>query len=139
MGKFLAEQTVKQMIRSGSEIQGATVNVLGVTFKENVPDMRNSKVIDLIRELESYGLEVHVHDPVADASEARREHGIELEDWHDLPEADALIIAVAHQAFVQCTISDYRPKVKPTGCFIDVKSCCDIGALRKTGMTVWRL
>lgn len=139
MGKFLAEQTVKRMIRNGSQIKGAKVNVLGVTFKENVPDLRNSKVIDLIQELVSFGVEVHVHDPVANANETLREYGIELAGWNALPEADALIVAVAHQAFLQCTSEDFRRKVKPDGCFVDVKSCCDIDALQKTGITIWRL
>lgn len=139
MGKFLAEQTVKRMIQSGSPIKGAKVNVLGITFKEDVPDLRNSKVIDLVNELASYGVTVRVHDPVASARDARLEYGIELASWNDLPEADAIIVAVAHQAFCQFTVSDYRGKVKPDGCFIDVKSCCDMDALRKTGMTIWRL
>jgi UDP-N-acetyl-D-galactosamine dehydrogenase len=139
MGKFLAEQTVKLMIQSGSQIKGAQVNVLGITFKEDVPDLRNSKVMDLIRELESFGLQVHVYDPVANSHEVRREYGIELESWDELPEADAIVVAVAHQAFVQTTINDYRCKIKPNGCFVDVKSCCDQGTLRKTGWTVWRL
>jgi UDP-N-acetyl-D-galactosamine dehydrogenase len=96
-------------------------------------------VIDLIHELVSFGVEVHVHDPVASAREARQEYGIELASWDALPEADAVIVAVAHQAFLQTPVNDYGPKVKSTGCFIDVKSCCDIEALRKTGLTVWRL
>lgn len=139
MGKFLAEQTVKRMIQSGSQINGAKVNILGITFKENVPDLRNSKVIDLIRELVSFGIKVHVHDPVANAREAYLEYGIELAGWDALPEADAIIVAVAHQAFLQYTIDDYRLKVKPAGCFVDVKSCCDMDALRKIGLSIWRL
>lgn len=73
MGKYVAEQTVKQMIQAGSPVKGAKVNVLGITFKEDVPDLRNSKVWDLIVELRAYGVEVFVHDPVADAAEARSE------------------------------------------------------------------
>ena len=100
MGKFIAEQTVKHMIRSGSPVKGAKVNVLGLTFKENCPDIRNTRVIDVIHELTSYGIEVHVHDPVADAAEARHEYGIELETWESLPRANALVVAVAHREFV---------------------------------------
>src|SRR5438094_8638950 len=74
MGKFIAEQTIKQMIRNGSPVKGAAVTVLGLTFKENCPDLRNSRVIDVIRELESYGVRVHVHDPVADKEEALHEY-----------------------------------------------------------------
>jgi len=96
MAKFVAEQTVKQMIKAGSQVRGAKVNVLGLTFKENCPDLRNSKVADLIHELQTYGIEVHVHDPVADPAEARHEYGLELEGWESLPRADALVAAVSH-------------------------------------------
>src|SRR5215467_13610578 len=95
MGKFIAEQTVKQMIRNGSPVKGANVIVLGLTFKENVPDLRNSRVIDVINELKSYGAHVHVHDPVPDPQEARHEYGLELSSWDGLPAADAMVVAVA--------------------------------------------
>jgi UDP-N-acetyl-D-mannosaminuronate dehydrogenase len=97
MGKFIAEQTVKELIRSGHAIKGARVNILGLTFKEDVPGLRNSRVIDVISELKSYGIDVHVHDPVTDARDAMREYGIELVPWDALPRADALIVAVAHK------------------------------------------
>ncbi len=87
MGKFIAEQTVKQMINTGSPVKGAHVIVLGLTFKENCPDLRNSKVIDVIRELESYGCTVHVHDPVAEPDEAVHEYGVRLVPWEHLPRA----------------------------------------------------
>ncbi len=83
MGKFIAEQTIKQMIRNGSQVKGAAVTVLGLTFKEDCPDLRNSRVIDVIRELESYGVDVHVHDPIADADEAVHEYGVKLCSWDD--------------------------------------------------------
>jgi UDP-N-acetyl-D-galactosamine dehydrogenase len=139
MGKYIAEQTVKQMIQAGSAIKGAKVNVLGLTFKENVPDLRNSKVADLIAELHAYGLEVFVHDPVADADEARREYGVELLAWETLPQADALIVAVAHQALLSKSQADYVGKLRPGGCFIDVKSQFDADKLSAAGLTVWRL
>src|ERR1700759_5875474 len=78
MGKFIAEQTIKQMIASGSYVKGAKVNVLGLTFKENCADLRNSKVVDIIEELRSYNVEVFVHDPEADADEAEQEYGVRL-------------------------------------------------------------
>ena len=78
MGKYVAEQTVKNLIRGGRSVKGAKVAVLGLTFKENCPDLRNSRVIDIIRELESYGVEVSVHDPLADAAEAMHEYGVTL-------------------------------------------------------------
>ena len=139
MGKLIAEQTVKHMIRNGSKVRGSRVNVLGLTFKENCPDIRNTRVIDVIHELKSYGAEVHVHDPVPDAGEARHEYGLELESWEALPRADALVVAVPHRQFLARPIADYLTKVVEQGCFIDVKSQFDIAALREAGLTVWRL
>jgi UDP-N-acetyl-D-galactosamine dehydrogenase len=139
MGKFIAEQTVKHMIRNGSQVKGSRVNVLGLTFKENCPDIRNTRVIDVINELRSFGVDVHVHDPVPDAAEARHEYGLELEPWDTLPRADAIVVAVAHQEFVRKPLSDYLAKVVERGCFIDVKSQFDLTALQRAGLTVWRL
>ena len=139
MGKFIAEQTVKHMIHNGSQIKGSRVNVLGLTFKENCPDIRNTRVIDVINELKSFGVDVHVHDPVPDAAEARHEYGLELEPWDALPRADAVIVAVAHRQFVSMPLTDYYTKVVEHGCFIDVKSQFDMSALQKAGLTVWRL
>ena len=139
MGKFIAEQTIKQMIRAGSQVRGAKANVLGLTFKENVPDLRNSHVIDVIRELQSYGVDVRVHDPVAAAADAIEEYDIELVDWDRLPVADALIVAVAHKEFVRRDIADLRKKVVPNGCFVDVKAQFDPAKLREIGLHVWRL
>jgi UDP-N-acetyl-D-galactosamine dehydrogenase len=139
MGKFIAEQTVKHMIHNGSQIKGSRVNVLGLTFKENCPDIRNTRVIDVIHELKSYGMDVHVHDPVSDAGEARHEYGLELEPWEALPRADAIVVAVAHRQFVAKPLADYLAKVVEKGCFIDVKSQFDMMALRRAGLTVWRL
>ena len=84
MGKFIAEQTIKQLVRNGHPVKDCPVIVLGLTFKEDCPDLRNSRVIDVIRELESYGAKVVVHDPVADGAEARHEYGVELVSWDDL-------------------------------------------------------
>lgn len=139
MGKFIAEQTVKHMIHNGSPIKGARVNVLGLTFKENCPDIRNTRVIDVISELKSFGIEVHVHDPVPDATEARHEYGLELESWDALPQADAVVVAVAHRQFVEMPIDNFMNKVVKRGCFIDVKSQFDEKSLQKLGLTVWRL
>jgi UDP-N-acetyl-D-galactosamine dehydrogenase len=139
MGKYIAEQTIKQMIRAGSAIKGAKIVVLGLTFKENVPDLRNSKVIDVINELRTYGVDVIVHDPVAAPADARHEYGIDLVAWDDLPRADALVAAVAHQPFLQRETSAYRAKLTPHGCFIDVKSQFDLPALQSAGIGAWRL
>jgi len=139
MGKFVAEQTVKHMIHTGSQVKNSQVNVLGLTFKENCPDIRNTRVIDVIQELASYGVDVKVHDPVADPEEARHEYGIELCGWDSLPAADAVIVAVAHREYLARPLTDFLGRVRQHGCFIDVKSAFDLSALRQSGLTCWRL
>ncbi len=139
MAKFVAEKTVKEMVRAGFKLKGSCVNVLGLTFKENCPDLRNSKVVDMIHELQSYGLHVHVHDPVADPQEALEEYGITLESWDQLPRAESLISAVSHRQLTARPLSDFLAKVSGTGCFIDVKSHFDLQALQGSGLNVWRL
>src|SRR6185503_853989 len=111
MGKFIAEQTVKHMIRNGSPVKGSKVNVLGLTFKEDCPDIRNTRVIDVVHELRAYGIDVHVHDPVADSADSRHEYGIELSSWDALPQAAALVVAVAHREFVARPLGDFLAKV----------------------------
>jgi UDP-N-acetyl-D-galactosamine dehydrogenase len=139
MGKYVAEQTVKQMIQAGSHVKGAHVTVLGLTFKEDCPDIRNSRVIDVVQELASYGLTVHVHDPVADAAEAQREYGVELKAWEDLPRAQAIVAAVAHREFKQRPPGDYVDKLQQGGLYVDVKCQADAAVLRSRGVNVWRL
>ncbi len=139
MGKFIAEQTIKQMIAGGSAIKGARVNVLGLTFKEDVPDLRNSKVIDVISELRSFGVEVAVHDPVAAAEDAQHEYGIALTSWQQLEPADALVAAVSHRDYLARPLMDILSKLRPGGSFIDVKSRFDRSALEQAGARVWRL
>jgi UDP-N-acetyl-D-galactosamine dehydrogenase len=139
MGKFIAEQTIKQMIAAGSSIKGARVNVLGLTFKENCGDLRNSKVIDVIRELQSYGVEVLVTDPYAEPEEAMHEYGVPLHRWDDLPRADAIVAAVAHREYLALEVSHLSARLVPGGAFIDVKAAFDAGALKAAGHRVWRL
>jgi UDP-N-acetyl-D-galactosamine dehydrogenase len=139
MGKYIAEQTVKQMIQAGFSVKGAHVNVLGLTFKENCPDLRNSKVVDVIRELESYGAMVHVHDPVAESSEAEHEYGVKLIPWEHMPRANAIVAAVAHSEFGQHSIDDLLGKLIDGGVYVDVKCTADAPALRARGVRVWRL
>ena len=139
MGKFIAEQTVKQMIACGSYVKGAKVNVLGLTFKENCADLRNSKVMDIIRELQSYSIEVFVHEPEASAAEALHEYGVRLLPWEELPRADAIVAAVAHRRFLDLEIEDLTKKIVKGGAFIDVKAMHDASALRAAGIRVWRL
>jgi UDP-N-acetyl-D-galactosamine dehydrogenase len=139
MGAHVARKTVQQMIHAGRNIKGARVNVLGLTFKENVPDLRNSKVVDIIRELHEFGVETYVHDPLAAADDAMHEYGLKLTEWDALPVADALIFAVSHQQFLQIPTESLLKKIVKKGCLIDVKSALDAEALRKEGLTVWRL
>ncbi|MBP6763180.1 MAG: nucleotide sugar dehydrogenase [Thauera sp.] len=139
MGKYVAEQTVKEMIAAGSSIKGASVIVLGLTFKENCPDLRNSKVIDVIHELQSYGCKVHVHDPVAASAEAEHEYGVQLEPWDELPVADAIVAAVAHSEYLEMPLPKLLGKLSPGGVFSDVKSSYNPAALLEAGVRLWRL
>jgi UDP-N-acetyl-D-galactosamine dehydrogenase len=139
MGSHIARKTVQQMIHAGRSIKGARVNILGLTFKENVPDIRNSKVIDIIRELQEFGVDTYVHDPMASAEEALVEYGVRLCGWNDLPAADALVLAVAHRPFVELATPAFLEKIVRQGCLIDVKSVCDAAAFRREGVSVWRL
>jgi UDP-N-acetyl-D-galactosamine dehydrogenase len=139
MGKYVAEQTIKQIIQAGHSVNGCHVIVLGITFKEDCPDSRNTRVIDVVNELKSYGVQVWVHDPVADAHETRHEYGLELHPWEKLPRARAVVAAVAHREFLRKDIREYLGKLEPGGCFIDVKSKFDVRSLSAAGVHVWRL
>ncbi|MFI4941118.1 MAG: nucleotide sugar dehydrogenase [Burkholderiales bacterium] len=139
MAKYIAEQTVKNMIAAGLHIKGARVTVLGLTFKENCADLRNSKVGDIINELKTYGVEIFVHDPLADPEEAWREYGVRLLSWDEMPRADAIVAAVSHRQLVSISIADLQCKLIEGGCFIDVKACYDADALTHAGIRVWRL
>ena len=120
-------------------VKGADVAVLGLTFKENCPDLRNSKVIDVVHELRSYGCRVHVHDPVAQPAEAQHEYGVELTAWEALPRATAVVAAVAHDALVRRTPDELAALLLPGGIVADVKCTTDAAALRARGLSVWRL
>ncbi len=139
MGKYVAEETVKTMIQNGLNIKGADVIVLGLTFKENCPDLRNSKVIDVIRELQSYGVKVHVHDPVAESAEAEHEYGVSLTAWDKLPKAGAIVAAVAHKEYAEMGVAKLCDKLVPNGVFTDVKSFYDPAEIEAAGAKVWRL
>ncbi len=139
MGKYVAEQTIKQLIQHGTAVKGADVVVLGLTFKENCADLRNSRVIDVVRELTSYGATVHVHDPVAQPEEAVHEYGVKLVPWEALPRAAAIVAAVAHQEFKARPVDDYVAKLVPDGLFVDVKGQMAADGLRARGIRVWRL
>ena len=139
MGKFIAEKTVKLMIASGSAIAGARVNVLGLTFKEDCADLRNSRVIDIVRELQSYGITVCVHDPNADAAEARQEYDVELFAIGEMRPADALVVAVAHRQFHGLTPKGYAHLLNRRAPIVDVKSALDAAAAIAAEYRYWRL
>ena len=139
MGAHIARKAVQQMIHAGRNIKGARVNVLGLTFKENCPDIRNSKVADILRELREFGVETFVHDPAASAEDALHEYGVRLCAWHDLPAADALILAVPHKSYMEFAPDRFLEKIVKRGCLIDVKAVLDAEAFRREGLRVWRL
>lgn len=140
MGRFIAQRTVKEMIHAGHNILGSTVTVLGLTFKENCPDLRNSKVIDIIRELEDYGITVQVHDPMADPSEAEHEYGVKLiRDFGDLAKAAAVVVAVAHSDYRAFSPQQLKALMNGSPLLVDVKGVYDRQALAAAGIKVWRL
>ena len=139
MGKYVAEQTVKQMIANDLSVKGAPIIVLGMTFKENCPDIRNSKVIDVVRELQSFGARVLVHDPIASSAECEHEYGLGLTDWDSLPQAAAIVASVSHKEYADMGVDGLLRKLVPGGVFVDVKSAYDPVALQSAGARSWRL
>ena len=140
MSSYVAKMTVQKMINQGGCNRGDNVVVLGLTFKEDCPDLRNSKVADLIVHLKSFGLNVFVHDPLADPDEARHEYGLELTPWEQLPRnAGALVAAVSHKQYLATPLADILDLLKPNGVFTDVKSAYDSATITAAGHAVWRL
>ncbi len=139
MGHFVVGKTVKMMIQQGSPIKGGRVGVLGLTFKEDCPDLRNTRVVDMIEELDSYGCEVLVHDPMADAAEAKEFYGVDLCSWEDLTELGAVILAVPHQEYLKMGAGEFGNLITPAGCVVDVKSMLDVDAVEKESYRYWRL
>jgi UDP-N-acetyl-D-galactosamine dehydrogenase len=140
MGAHLGRQTIKQLIRAGHDAARCVVTVLGLTFKENCPDLRNSKVIDLIRELRSYGVQVQVSDPHADAQEALAEYGEVLRPLSTLQPAAALVVAVAHREYGGWDARQYRKLLcERAPVVIDVKGLCPREELEAAGVQLWRL
>ncbi|HEY5995343.1 MAG TPA: nucleotide sugar dehydrogenase [Gallionellaceae bacterium] len=139
MAAFVAQQTVKQLSRAGNPIKGAKIVILGLTFKENCSDLRNSKVADVVRELQDFGCDVSVHDSVADPQDAAHEYGIFLKTWDELPQADAIVAAVSHKAYLSMPQTDLLAKLRPGGVFVDVKSAYDATRIGALGYRLWRL
>ncbi len=152
MGKYVAENTVKLMIKANKQIKGSKVAVLGLTFKENCPDVRNTKVIDIINELKEYGINAIVHDPQADKDEVLDVYGIELRETEDIKDIDAVVLAVPHEEYKELSLEDIsslynnnythingNESTDDKKVFIDVKGMLDRKDAEKTGYLYWRL
>jgi UDP-N-acetyl-D-galactosamine dehydrogenase len=143
MGKYIAEQTVKFLIEANKTVKGAKVMVMGITFKENISDIRNSRVIDIINELKEYGIDVIACDPMADKEAVQHEYGIELTDYSPKLKADAIVIAVSHNVFKkELTLNALKNHLASNGAkgaVIDVKGMFDPSVFKDTGLLYWRL
>ena len=140
MAAYIAQQTIKKMIGNGTNIKSSKIIVLGLTFKENCSDLRNSKVADLVRELQDFGCEIHVHDPLANPEEALSEYGITLRKWDQLPQrVDAIVAAVSHAEYTTQPVANLLAPLKHCGVFIDIKSAYIPEAIIASGACLWRL
>lgn len=140
MGKYVAENLVKSLIKRDKSVKNAQVVILGFTFKENCPDTRNTKVIDIVNELREYGIEPNIVDPQADADEAKKLYGIQFQNVTEIQDMDAVILAVAHKEFELLTLNEidsfYRDDVK---ILLDIKGLLERKEYEKAGYTYWRL
>ncbi len=139
MGAFIANRAVREMSRAGHPVCDSQVTVLGLTFKEDCPDLRNSRVIDIVRELEGYGAIVQVADPLADPEEARREYGVTLTPLAQLKPAAAVIAAVAHREYRTLTPAQLAALCRLPAVVLDVKGAYDRAACAAAGIRLWRL
>lgn len=140
MAAYVAQQTVKKIIQTGGAVKGSKVIVLGLTFKENCPDLRNSKVADVVKELQEFGCDVSVHDPLAESKEAMHEYGITLTEWNALPnQADAIVAAVSHTEYTSKPVTHLLSRLKSGGVFIDIKSAYQQEVIEAAGYNLWRL
>ncbi|MBN9352575.1 MAG: nucleotide sugar dehydrogenase, partial [Hyphomicrobium denitrificans] len=140
MGRYVARNTVKLMLKNGIDVPRSRIGVMGITFKENCPDTRNSKVVDLARELAEHGAEIVVEDPLADPDEVSHEYGIKLSKVSSEHPVDALVIAVGHDSYRSLTTDEIKSRLRGSAPVVaDVKSLFDRHALAASGITVFRL
>ena len=139
MGKYIADNTIVEMAKAGFTHVGAKVAILGITFKENCPDLRNTKVLDIISHLKTYGCEINVTDPLADINEAKEHLNIDLLDINQIPESDAVVCAVAHDVYKNITKEKWQKIFNKGGAFIDVKSIYKKDYFNNTNINHWRL
>ncbi len=139
MGKFIAQRCIKEMVHAGHSIAGCGVTILGLTFKEDCPDLRNSKVIDIIRELQEYDIKIQVHDALADSAEAEHEYGVSLTPFDQLAPSSAVIVAVAHAQYRTLNTEAILSLMEAAPVLIDVKGIYDAARFREQGIRTWRL
>ena len=141
MGKFIAEKTIKKLIEAGKVVKNSHVLIMGLTFKENCPDLRNSKVEDIIKELKEYSVNISVTDPLANKVEAIKEYGVNLEEIDNIKKVDAVIIAVSHNEYKELNIKSFKEKFKDKDNMIlmDVKGILNKEDAIKEGYKFWRL
>ena len=140
MGKYVAENTLKQLIKANRQIKGCKVLVMGITFKENCPDIRNSKVIDIINELKEYGIKINVVDPLAEKREVQREYGIKLRKLEDVTDIDVIIFAVPHERFKNISLKDLKKIYKDDKLvLIDIKGVFNKKEAESLNYLYWRL
>jgi UDP-N-acetyl-D-galactosamine dehydrogenase len=140
MGKYIAERTVKLLIQGGKQVKGAKVAVLGLTFKEDVPDLRNTRVVDIVSELEDYGVQVLAHDPMADPHEAAHYYDIDLLPFERLPGVDAVVLAVIHKAYRTMGLQKILSLcTNGQPILVDVKGAFDAPSATKLKSVYWRL
>lgn len=140
MGKYISGHVVKMMIAAGKQVQGAKVSVLGITFKEDVPDLRNTKVVEIVRELSDYGIDVAVHDPMADPAEAKKYYGVDLKPFSELEGSAAVVLAVSHEKYVDMGLKKIAALCEDTPpIVVDVKSIFDPKVAEKENISFWRL
>ena len=139
MSAFVAGKIVASLIHADKKVKGARLAILGITFKENCADVRNTRIVDIIRELAEYEMDVRVVDPVADADEAQREYGVQLCGMQDVGDADAVVVAVAHEAFRKLDLSRIASLQRGTPVLVDVKGIYDMDAAKDAGFVYWRL
>jgi UDP-N-acetyl-D-galactosamine dehydrogenase len=140
MATFIVQQIIKLLIKKGTSVKGAKIIVLGLTFKENCADLRNSKVVDMVNELNEFGCELYVHDPIANHEESINEYGIRLNNWDQLPHnSDAIVAAVSHNEFISQPTLNLLAPLKSGGLFVDIKSAYCSETIRAAGVCLWRL
>lgn len=139
MGRYVARKGIKLLLKNGLDISNLQAGILGFTFKEDCPDVRNTKVIDIIKELEDYNAKVYCCDPIADAPDAEHEYGVKFSAFTDLPQVPLLVVAVAHKEFRTLSLDELLAKVQPGGVILDVKSILPKEEIRARGFVLWRL